>query len=179
MNFHILRPIAALIAMLTIFGGAHTARADDNERPAAAPADVESVDAIMAAVYDVISGPAGQPRDWDRFRSLFIDGARLMPLSATQGVIVLSPEDYIARAGASLIENGFFEQELARVTEEYGGVVHAFSSYAARRALNDPEPFLRGINSFQLAHFQNRWWVVSILWRSEDGTRPIPDRYLP
>ncbi len=42
------------------------------------PADVATMDAIVAAVYDVISGPAGK-RDWDRFRSLFIPGARLIP----------------------------------------------------------------------------------------------------
>src|SRR5450432_4263344 len=47
--------------------------------PAANPADVASPDAILAATYDVISGPAGQQRDWDRFRSLFYPGARLIP----------------------------------------------------------------------------------------------------
>ena len=31
--------------------------------PAANPADVSSMDAIIAAVYDVISGPAGKKRD--------------------------------------------------------------------------------------------------------------------
>src|SRR5580698_564307 len=46
--------------------------------PTANPADVSSVDAIMAATYDVISVPAGKARDWDRFRSLFVPGARLM-----------------------------------------------------------------------------------------------------
>src|SRR5688572_18845337 len=38
--------------------------------PAANPADVASIDAIVAALYDVISGPAGKKRDWDRMRSL-------------------------------------------------------------------------------------------------------------
>ena len=38
---------------------------------AARPADVASIDAIMRAVYEVISGPAGQKRDWNRMRSLF------------------------------------------------------------------------------------------------------------
>ena len=33
--------------------------------------DTTSPDAIIAALYDVISGPAGQARDWDRFRGLF------------------------------------------------------------------------------------------------------------
>ena len=44
--------------------------------PAADPADVSSIDAIVAALYDVISGPAGEKRDWARFRSLFAPGER-------------------------------------------------------------------------------------------------------
>ena len=38
------------------------------QQPAADPADVASIDAIITAVYDVISGDAGVARDWDRFR---------------------------------------------------------------------------------------------------------------
>ncbi|MCK5484075.1 MAG: hypothetical protein KAJ13_10235, partial [Gemmatimonadetes bacterium] len=49
------------------------------ERAAADPADVGSVDSIIEAVYDVISGPAGAERDWDRMRSLFLSDARLIP----------------------------------------------------------------------------------------------------
>ncbi len=57
--------------------------------PAANPADVASVDSIIAAVYDVISGPAGKKRDWDRMKSLFLPGARLIPTGARPtGVIV-------------------------------------------------------------------------------------------
>ena len=40
--------------------------------PVAKPADVSSPEAILNACYSVISGPQGQPRDWDRMRSLFI-----------------------------------------------------------------------------------------------------------
>ncbi|MFN2413466.1 MAG: hypothetical protein ABR535_10510 [Pyrinomonadaceae bacterium] len=43
----------------------------------ARPADVASIGSIMKAVYEVISGDAGQPRDWDRFRSLFHKDAKL------------------------------------------------------------------------------------------------------
>jgi hypothetical protein len=65
------------------------------------PADVASIDSIMKAVYDVISGDAGQKRDWDRFRSLFHKDAKLIPSgknqqTGVQGARFLSPEDYIA-----------------------------------------------------------------------------------
>src|SRR5258708_38751768 len=44
--------------------------------PAANPKDVDTIDAIMAALYNVISGPAGE-RDWNRVRSLFLPEARM------------------------------------------------------------------------------------------------------
>src|SRR5205809_754925 len=41
--------------------------------------DVASVDAIINAVYDVISGEPGTSRDWARFRNLFKPETRLLP----------------------------------------------------------------------------------------------------
>jgi hypothetical protein len=151
--------------------------------PRAAPEDVASVDAILEAVYDVISGPAGERRDWDRFRSLFVPGARLMPTggSAGQGYrhAVWTPSEYAAQAGAILERDGFFETEIHRVEERYGPVVHAFSTYESRRTEADAEPFARGINSFQLFFDGMRWWVMSIFWYGETEETPIPERYLP
>src|SRR5947208_15952213 len=50
--------------------------APSTNTPAARPEDVKSIDNILAALYGVISGPAGE-RDWNRFRSLFLPQARL------------------------------------------------------------------------------------------------------
>jgi hypothetical protein len=150
--------------------------------PPAAPADVESVDAIIAAVYDVISGPAGEARDWDRWRSLFIPEARIISVGVNRegeiGHGVMTPEDYVQRAGPNLERNGFFESEIGRTQEEFGPMVHLFSAYDSKRTLDDPEPFARGINSFQLLNDGERWWVVTIYFTSERPDLPIPAKYL-
>ncbi len=150
--------------------------------PPADPADVESIDAIMKAVYEVISGDAGVPRDWDRFRSLFAPGATLNP-TRLEGEryqrAIITPDEYAERAGPSLESAGFHEIEIHRVTEQYGVIAHAFSTYESRRLESDPEPFARGINSFQLLHDGSRWWVVSIFWLGESEDHPIPAKYLP
>jgi hypothetical protein len=155
---------------------------DRVEIPAADPADVESIDAILTAVYDVISGPAGL-RDWDRFRSLFIPEARLIQVGPNQdGVFdsyVRDPEGFIEGADPYFRENGFFEREIARSVDEFGHIAHAFSTYASFHNADDPEPFNRGINSFQLMNDGRRWWVVTIYWQHESPAFPIPDRYLP
>lgn len=147
-------------------------------QPAARPKDVESIDGIMRAIYDVISGPAGQKRDWDRFRSLMAPGARLIPTGrradGTGGMRVWTAEEYIQTAGPQLEANGFFERELGRKLERYGNVVHLMSAYDSKRTLSDPAPFARGVNSFQLFFDGKRWWVVTIFWEQETPANPIP-----
>lgn len=144
---------------------------------AANPEDVASIDAIMAAVYDVISGPAGEPRDWDRMRSLFIPGARLIPNQGGK-VRVMSVEEYVESGSAFFKENGFFELEISRKTDRYGDIVQIFSTYEAHKNADDAEPFLRGINSFQLLYQDDRWWIVTIFWQAESEDNPIPNEYL-
>lgn len=149
----------------------------------AKPTDVASLDAIMKAVYDVISGDAGQKRDWDRFRSLFHPDAKLIPSgkNAQTGMVAarfMTPEDYIGRSGAYLEQQGFHERELARKVEQFGNIAHVFSTYISFHKKDDKEPFMRGINSFQLLNDGKRWWVLNIYWMAESPENPIPSKYL-
>jgi len=151
--------------------------------PPANPADVKSPDAILAAVYDVISGPAGHPRDWDRFRSLFVPGARLIPVVEKKDTPletrVITPDDYVRLAGDYFQKNGFYEREAARHEEKYANILEAFSTYESRHDAADPKPFARGINSFQLFFDGTRWWIVTIYWQEEKPENPLPKEYLP
>lgn len=151
--------------------------------PAANPADVSSPDAILAALYDVISGPSSKPRDWNRFRSIFLPGARLIPTVAGpnggERVRILSPDDYAAAAEPYFEKNGFFEKEVARKSERFGGVMQVFSSYESRHAAADAKPFARGINSIQLFFDGKRWWVVTVFWQEENSANPLPKEFLP
>lgn len=169
---------AALLLLLATAA----ARAQDTPAPAADPADVATPDAIIGALYDVISGPAGAARDWDRMRSLFVPGARLIPTGTrpdgTGAHRVMTVEDYITRSGPVLERDGFFEIETHRVTERFGNVLHAFSTYESRRTAEAPQPYSRGIYSIQLLKDGDRWWLVSIFWDHEREGRRIPDKYL-
>ncbi len=144
--------------------------------------DVESVDAIISSLYNVISGPAGEKRNWDRMRTLFIAEGKLMATGkrqdGTMGKRVMTVEDYIATSGPVLERDGFFEREIGRKTEQFGSVVHIFSTYDSKRNLEDEKPFMRGINSIQLWNDGKRWWIVSIFWQGETTDNPIPEKYL-
>ena len=172
-----------LISTLLLLFLTTSAMAQSSGKATANPDDVASVDAIITALYDVISGPIGKQRNWARFRSLMKPSARLMPVFTNRDGVAQSftwtLDEYVERVDSSFKANGFFEVERARKTERYGNLVHAFSTYESRHKAEDPEPFSRGINSIQVIYEQGRWWIVNIAWQPEQSGLPIPDEYLP
>jgi len=140
--------------------------------------DLESIDGIVAAVYEVISGPAGE-RDWDRERALFVPGARLVPSGSVAGMAtgVMDLEGYIASRGPYFAAHGIWETEIAREVFEFGSFAHVLSSYEMRHAPDGPA-FLRGINSIQLSHDGRRWWIVSLVWDNERPGLVVPGELL-
>ena len=177
----------ALAAMASVSVSAQTPTPTPTPQPSplpvstAKPADVATMDAIVASLYDVISGPPGK-RDWDRFRSLFYPGARLIPTGRRQtgevGSRVLTPDDYIQRSSPLLEKDGFFEREISRRTEKFANIAHLFSTYESRHRKDDPKPFARGINSIQMTNDGKRWWIVTVFWQAEDEKSPLPAEYL-
>jgi hypothetical protein len=177
---------AAILAGLLALGSAAStgkAKQETKSEPQtkASPKDVESVDSILAALYDTISGPPGE-RDWNRFRSLFIPEGRLTAVRvAKDGKIsyaMMSVEDYVTHAGAYFKEHAFYESEISRKTEQFGQMAHVYSTYASRDA-KGAAPFQRGINSIELFNDGKRWWCVSIYWDAEGAGNPIPKQFLP
>jgi len=135
------------------------------------PQDVDTVDHIVAALYDVISGPIGKDRDWDRMRTLF-------DRNATMGAIVrarnnqirqidITVERYIELDRPIMMKEGFFERETRRRENRYQHLVQVFSTYESRHALTE-KPFERGVNSIVLFNDDHRWWIKSILWEGEE-----------
>jgi hypothetical protein len=163
-----------LLVALSVFGTTAFAQTKDYSN------DVASVDAIITAVYDVISGEPGAARDWERFRYLFRPETRLIPTTKTpQGELTtkpMTPEEYVT-AFSSRISKGFFEKELHRTTEQYGTLTHAFSTYEAREKKDGPV-IARGVNSIQLFHDGKRYYIVSIFWCSEAMGFPLTEKYL-
>ena len=182
----------AAAATLTAAGTAMAAQAGQAAQPVhTAPAqptvtkeaDGASVDSIVAALYEVISGPAGAPRNWNRMRALFAPDAKLMVVTPNRegggfALRAMTVEDYISRNMSAFNTSGFYEREIARTSDAFGQLVHVFSTYELLRSPNDPKPFMRGINSIQLAHDGKRWWIANLVWRAEDAGLALPERYL-
>jgi hypothetical protein len=189
---------AVLLLVFCSIGSAQTSAAppplvrsidSDPSWPAANAGDVDSVNHLIESLYDVISGAAGKPRDWQRFRSLFLPTGRLGVIrpdtpaidgkpAAKSDVIFITPEEYVERDAPYFKSNGFFERGIANRVEEFGDLVSVWSTYESRHAVGDAKPFARGINSLQLAHARGRYWIASIIWDEERSGLTLPEKYL-
>jgi len=149
---------------------------------AARAEDVATIDGILHAFYDVISGPAGQPRQWARDRTLYIPDVHFVSLSADSAghvqADVVTHQMFVDRSDAALVRRGFFETEIHRATARFGNVVHVFSTYEMRERADGPV-FGRGINSIELFWDGARWWIAAAQWDDERRDNPIPKEYLP
>ena len=151
-------------------------------RPSPKPEDVKSIDSIIAALYSSVSDPAGTKQDWDRFRSLFTQGARLIAVGAHEDDAIIhgvTPEEYVKLSGPYIEQNGFTEKELARKTDQFANIAQVFSTYESRIKTSGAKPLQRGINQIQLFNDGKRWWIVSVFWQDETEENPLPAKYLP
>ncbi|HEY6189288.1 MAG TPA: hypothetical protein VIW80_16670 [Pyrinomonadaceae bacterium] len=145
--------------------------------------DTESLDAIILALYETVSGPAGQARDTPRMRSLFMPGAHLVRTSVaedgTPHAQMMDVDDYERDTADFFRRNAFYEVEIARRTDLFGNIAQVFSTYEARNDAGESKPFKRGINSIQLFNDGKRWWIVNMIWDNEREDNPLPAQYLP
>ena len=130
----------------------------------------------VEALYEVISGPVGEPRDWERFHAMFLDGAQMTVLApmpeGEERVVTLTVEEYVSRNAERLSEMGFTEAETRRQTHVYGGLATILSAYEATRS-DTGETFATGVNTIVLAREEGVWKVASLAWRSETEDWPV------
>ncbi len=145
--------------------------------------NVNSFDAIIENLYKSISGPAGKDRDWNTFRSLFANEARMYIAAPGKdsGTVLrtITPEQYIERNNTRLADMGFTETEIHRITDSYGAITHVFSTYESHFTnSNNEEETVRGINSIQLFFDGNRYYILTVCWDADPKNKPVPERYL-
>lgn len=170
---------ALLCTAVLVLAGAAAARAQEVAIPEvpARPEDVTTLDGIIAAFYEVISGPPGAPRDWGRDATLYLPGiAFTVSEEPGSGPITVPKDDWVKDADPVLVELGFEEREIHRVTKQFGRVANVWSTYEWETADGRTG---RGINSIQLFHDGERWYITHATWDSERPDNPIPPEYLP
>ena len=173
-----MKKISAILFIILISVSTNTTAQSDKYT-----SKVKTLDSTIKTLYAVISGEKGQARDWDLFNYLFKPQAKLIPTGTNkQGVHLtryMTPQDYINTSGKWLVDNGFFEKEIARSVHKFGNIAQVFTTYEAYRSEADEKPFMTGINSVQMLYDNNRWWIVNIYWQQASKKHPIPKEFLP
>lgn len=155
------------------------AQADTTQRPEANPADVESVDAIVSAGFDAISGASNKERDWERFQSLFHPDARLVATGRPEGEPAhrtYPVPEYVKVARKAGADSSLYERVVHTEIERYGDIAQVWVTYEARNS-PDGEVISRGIEAFHLWYDGDRWWIMNVLGHGEREGAPIPERY--
>jgi hypothetical protein len=158
-----------------------TARSPVGAQAAQNPEDVATLDGIIKAYYEVVSGPAGEKADRERDEFLHHPSALVaitsVDATGAPSIVAMSIGEYHDRFGGPRSE-GFYEFELHREVQRFGNITHVWSTYAAS-VTPGGEPFTRGINSIQLYNDGERWWITSWIYDSERAGNSIPARFLP
>jgi len=138
--------------------------------------DVGSIDGIMKAYYDIVSGPGSQVRDVARDKSIHHPDARVFyPGKAADGaarVTTMSVEEY-HRSSAAAFKEGFYEKEIGRTVQQFGPSVHVWSSYESRKTPDGPV-IARGINNLILLFDGKRYSILAETFGRETKDNPLP-----
>ena len=142
--------------------------------------DVATIDGVVKAFYEVISGGVGQARQWGRDKTLYAPDIRFTAMSAGQDgkprANIMNHSKYVNSTNEFLISEGFVEREIGRVTRQFGNIAHVFSAYEFTTAGKKLKG--RGINSIELYWDGTRWWISAVSWDEERPDNPIRKEFL-
>lgn len=165
-------------------GQVHASDTSRASQPACGTAAADPAAAVpetlVRALYEIVSGPAQQPKDWARLQRLHVPGALITPTQhASAQTLLAAPQtlDQFIELNQRLFSaQGFYEHEVAQHVQRFGHIAHVWSAYETRSATDGPVT-ARGINSFQLLHDGQRWCVLSATWDSATAEHPIAPKH--
>lgn len=147
--------------------------AQAQQRMEAAPADVATIDGVMNAYYEAVSGPPGK-RDIARILSLYAPGAKLNVSIRDDIPVHGTVEDVIQTEGFQNITTDFYEREIARDEQRFGNLANVISTYGISDSMDNYDYTARGITVFQMYYAGDRWWIMSSIYQREAENLPLP-----
>jgi hypothetical protein len=170
----------SFLALFSVgFASAQAEKKVHVERPIvpARPEDVSTIEGIVKASYETISGGMGVPRQWARDRTLFDPNSRSVAVAVNPktGVVRthgMTEQEYADESDAAIVKQGFTEREIKHIVKRFGNVATVLSSYEGSDAAGKSKT--RGVNIFQLYFDGKRWWILSMVWDEERPDNPIP-----
>jgi len=193
------RTLLAVSVVLCVLGILSLRKADANSQEAAKkpaiqanvaiphmqprPEDVSSIDGVIKAYYEVVSGPAEKDREWGRDATLYVPAIRFNIFSDDKHgkttLRSLSHQEFVNESEAAMKGKAFYEHEIHRIEHRAGNVEHVLCTAEQRFALDGPVQG-HSVDSLELYWDGARWWVVNAnIWEVEKSGKPLPPEFLP
>jgi hypothetical protein len=140
---------------------------------------VKTIDGIVREVLRLQSGERGKTKNWNALRNLFLPTATFTILnngdSLRQPTETVSLDNFIELLHDDYYEEGYLEYETGKTVDQFSGIANVFQSFYGKDSKNEET---RGINSYQLVYFNQRWWIANLLWTLATDKVKIPKKYL-
>lgn len=143
--------------------------------------DVSTINGLMKAFYEVVSGEAGEKRQWERDLSIHHPKAiysYMTTIKEESKQVTLSLEDFHKETDNMVLETAFYENEINREVKIFGNIANVWSTYETRLEKNGIVA-RRGINSIQLFYNNNKWQIISLVFDRETENNRIPQTFNP
>lgn len=139
--------------------------------------DVKTIDALIKASYEVVSGEKGASRQWERDNYLHHPKAVYSYFDRQKNQqSTLTLAEFHKETDDMIFATAFYEREINREVRIYGNIAHVWSTYETRLQKDGPVA-RRGINSIQLVYENNRWFVISWTFCGETENNKIPQTF--
>ena len=135
---------------------------------------VRSIDGIIDELLEQITIEEGEKMDTTAIRNLFHPSA-IFTVADSAKAETISLDDFLKLLKDPYYEQGYLEEEIHKVVDEYNGIAQVFQTFYGKDSEGSEE---KGINSYQLTYYGNRWWIVSLLWTIESKSAGIPAKYV-
>lgn len=139
--------------------------------------DAKTIDALMKASYEVVSGEKNAKRQWERDNYLHHPKAVYSYFDKKkQEQVTMTLPEFHKETDDMVFNTAFYESEINREVRIFGNIAHVWSTYQAKLE-KDGKVARRGINSIQLIFEHNRWYIISWTFSGETDKNIIPKTF--
>lgn len=139
--------------------------------------DTKTIDGLMKASYEVVSGEKGAKRQWERDNHLHHPKAVYSYFDRKkQKQATMTLQEFHKETDEMVFNTAFYENEINREVRVFGNIAHVWSTYETRLEKGGKVE-RRGINSIQLIFENNRWYIISWTFSGETDKDIIPKTF--
>ena len=140
----------------------------------------QTPESVTEAFLDFISFEKGEIKNWDDCRNLFLPTAQFLSINkkapVNRQIRVQNLEEFVRYGGPQYSKNGFEEKTIGISVNQFNDIATVFQSFHCKTPDGSYEA--QGINSYQLVHMNERWWISNLMFTNETEENPLTKEFL-